>query len=152
MDINLEIKDENITDINKSFVQFIKKEHIEDGICEKCSNKTLYKKTGIFKFPNVLLITLKRFKVDVNKINNPIITKIQTTVIPKEYICFCHENKFYEYKLVSCINHHGGNNPNRGHYTTNILQNNIWYNIDDDTYSKNIPDVKDIYILLYNLI
>lgn len=117
-------------------------EHIS-GVCEKCSKNTLFKKTVIYKYPNVLIICVKRFETDsigqTRKLNDKF-------TIDHE-LCLEQNN----YCLTSIIHHHG-RNPNSGHYTVDVSINGKWYKINDDCMfeieTANIGS-ESIYILIY---
>lgn len=144
--LSLQITDDN-SSINDCLYNFIKNEKLNDAICEKCKNKTLIKKTTIWKFPNILIIQLNRFIY----INNYITRKINYNVLLQDTINIKSNNYVHNYKLNSYIEHFGGNSANIGHYTANIFYNNEWYNTNDDVVKKiNRKDKSNnVYIMIY---
>lgn len=108
--------------------------------CSKCKNHVqASKQVTIFKYPNVLVIALKRFsakkthKLDVH-VDFPF-----------------HLNK---YKLYAVINHYGG--LSGGHYTAyvkNAFKNN-WHEFDDSRVSQIDEEqvrTSNAYVLFYTL-
>ncbi len=137
-DINLPIIGEDIVDCLNNYIL---KESIDDAKCEKCKHNIFTKTTVIWKFPSVLILTIKRFNSKLIKIKQPLIINKNLEV------------QNYNYKLISVIYQHGAYQT--GHYTIDILEDNIWYNIDDETITKltDLPNSSsDCYILIYNRI
>jgi ubiquitin carboxyl-terminal hydrolase 8 len=132
-------------DISECITNFIKSEHL-DSVCEKCHSDTRIKTTTIWKFPAILIINLQRFIYD--KKGN--YGKLKKQVELNKTLHFSSSGNIYNYELQSVIYHHGSS-PNSGHYTTDILKDNIWYKIDDDDY-KNTKLTKSstAYVLVYS--
>lgn len=132
-------------DISDCFSDFIKPERMLDAKCEKCSHKTLIKTTTIWKFPAVLIINLKRFEYTNNKIS-----RIDKFIDLDDFLYFNSSSLEYTYELESVVCHHG-KTPHAGHYTANILKNNVWYKMDDDSKPEITTNKKSssAYILIY---
>ncbi len=143
--INLPITGEDVIDC---LADFIKPEAMLDAICEKCGNKNLVKTTTIWKFPLTLILNIKRFTFNSNGITH----KINKLLIMDKHLKICSSKHTYNYSLTSVVYHHG-RSPNAGHYNTDLLKNEHWYKLDDDTVYKldNLPEASsDCYILVYN--
>ncbi len=116
--------------------------------CEKCNKKSLIKTTTIWKFPLTLILNIKRFTFDSSGITH----KINKSLKMDKYLKICSSKHTYNYSLTSVVYHHG-RSPNAGHYNTDLLKNEHWYKLDDDTVYKldNLPEASsDCYILVYN--
>ena len=117
---------------------------------EKTGKKENIKKNLTFwNFPNILIITLKRFDNFNNKITTIVNCKIDNMDFSKYVKCYKKEE--YVYDLLGTINHSG--NTYGGHYTANIRNmNNKWYNY-NDTFINEIKIDKIItnetYCLFY---
>ena len=142
--ISLPIAGEDVID---SLAEFIKPERLPDSICEKCKRKTLVKTSTIWKFPLTLILNIKRFTYDergAHKVNQ--ILKMDKT------LKISSSKRLYTYTLASVVYHHG-RTPNGGHYNADILKNDTWYKVDDDTVYKlsDLPDASsNCYIMIYN--
>ena len=123
---------------------FFKKEKLEDLLsCPYCQLRQEFTKYYIFdKLPQVLIISLKRFKYASmyrNKINTFIKYPLENLEINNE-----------KFDLYAVINHFGS--LNSGHYTSYVKIDNDWYNFDDSLFNickkENIMN-KNAYILFY---
>ena len=119
---------------------------------EKTSKKeNVHKKGGIFRFPKVLWIVLKRFSYDgVSK--NCSKVYFPTTLDMCDFACGYHRtNQVYD--LYAICNHYG--NLNHGHYNCVIKMNSsTWFLCDDDRIQK-IPDenmLSSLYSHVYCLV
>jgi len=143
---------------------------INDWKCEKCNNHEsrnnsdqdklssgCTKKLNIWSLPNYLIIQLKRFDNNGNKIHNFVDFPIDELDLTK-YICPIKKDaNNYIYSLYA-VNYHGGNR-HTGHYWSSVKSlDNIWYLFNDgniSTYHIN-TDLKsqlvtsDAYILFYH--
>ncbi len=114
-----------------------------NGICEKCYKNKFFKKTTIHKYPQVLIVCVKRYVNDINGNTRKINDKFTV-----DHKLILEEN---DYNLASVIHHHG-RSPNSGHYTVDINRNGKWYKINDDIVFEIDPNnIKSdtIYILIY---
>lgn len=130
--------------------------YIDDWTCEKCSKRGCTKKLNIWTLPNYLIIQLKRFDNNGNKLTNFVDFSIDQLDLTK-YICpLKSDPNNYIYSLYA-INYHVGN-IQTGHYWSSVKNlNNNWYIFNDGNisrYSSN-GDLKtqlvtsDAYILFY---
>jgi len=140
-DINLQIPEKSNITLKDCFEEeFIKIDRLDDDnkyYCNTCQTKTVAnKKIEIDLVPDILVISLKRFKNN-DKITSPV--KIHHNINL--------ENKKLE--LVSTINHYGG--CNGGHYTANVKKNGLWYNANDSniTSINLVLDDPAFYIMIY---
>ena len=138
------------TNVNKldDVYQGLKSGEILDGDnmynCSKCNTKTVAsKRLSIIEWPNNLIIILKRFTQDGNRLqkNNQ---QIEIPLVWRK-----------NYYLYSAIIHSG--NLNGGHYTSVGLKDNVWYHYNDSNVSRvNNNDIQNYinnaYILYYNLL
>ena len=121
-------------------------------------NKWKYDKDGkyydiekslmIWKFPNILIIHLKRFTNNGNKIVKLIDFPIDNLDLTK--YCIGYDKKKSIFSLVGVCNHIG--TLNSGHYYSYCKQNDEWYNFDDTSVSKinqNGIITKHAYCLFY---
>ena len=121
-------------------------------------NKWKYDKDGkyydiekslmIWKFPNILIIHLKRFTNNGNKIVKLIDFPIDNLDLTK--YCVGYDKKKSIFSLVGVCNHIG--TLNSGHYYSYCKQNDEWYNFDDTSVSKiNKNDIitNNAYCLFY---
>ena len=102
----------------------------------------------IWKFPNILIIHLKRFTNDGKKIVKLIDFPIDNLDLKK--YCIGYDKKKSIFSLVGICNHIGS--LNSGHYYSYCKQNNDWYKFDDTSVSKINKDeiiTKHAYCLFY---
>lgn len=146
----------NETSLESCFDNFLKKEYMSDNNKYNCDNCSTYtnacKKMYILKKPNILVIHLKRFDHNSDKIikNKQIITfpiydlTVKNNLI-EEYddIDINDENIVEKYNLYAIVCHLGS--MEGGHYISfcKNIQNNNWYMYDDS-------DVKEIEIEMLN--
>ena len=123
---------------------FLNKEKLEDLLsCPYCQLRQEFTKYYIFdKLPQVLIISLKRFKYASmyrNKINTFIKYPLENLEINNE-----------KFDLYAVINHFG--TLNSGHYTSYVKIDNEWFNFDDSIFNvcnKEKIMNKNAYILFY---
>ncbi|VVB06421.1 unnamed protein product [Arabis nemorensis] len=126
----------------------------EMWLCPRCNQKRqATKKLDLWRLPEVLVIHLKRFS------NSSCMEKLETLVnFPMhdldltKYVANKTLSKPQLYELYALTNHYGG--MGSGHYTAHIkhLDDNRWYNFDDNHISHiNEDDVKSgaAYVLFY---
>jgi len=127
--VNAEKQSETLDEMLKA--EFLPEE-IEGYDCEHCrpTRHTATKKTYIWKLPKYIVIVLKRFTYDGNRINTAV--KIESdklslndyfSKISPEY------NPDASYTLTSIVDHHGGSRG--GHYTAQCNTKGLWYIYDD---------------------
>ena len=149
----------NATNIYDCLDEFSKVETMDIHNMIKCDfcgrlNKST-KQTKLCKLPKILIIQLKRFRVNNYGIINQKINKMIEYPINLEINNDKYNNN---YKLFGVNNHHSIGNFNTinfGHYTSNVVNrfDNKWYTFDD---SKPIVELdesdiitKDAYMLFY---
>lgn len=92
--------------------------------CDKCNVNTKHnKRMLLWEFPRYLIITLKRFDVYGNKIND--VFNIDTQ------LQFETRGMIFKYDLISSVQHMGNTNT-RGHYTNIIKKDDRYYFINDE--------------------
>ncbi len=104
--------------------------------CDKCNEfSNPKKKINIWKIPEILIISLKRFDNLSNK-NNKIIDFPLYNLDLFNYVNGYEQNEAI-YNLYS-INNHSGNGINSGHYYSYCKHpgDNNWYEFNDDNVSK----------------
>ncbi|OMJ92479.1 hypothetical protein SteCoe_4713 [Stentor coeruleus] len=154
-------------DISQCFDAFINKEKL-DTKCEKCSHTELLMKVNIWRVPDILILSLKRFAFQhgiLDKIDNNVIIPFYAFDISKWVkgveisggMTLSTTILQNAYDLYAIILHSGGTGA--GHYTTllKILKDNhnMWILVDDaNIYAmKEDPDTpevtKNAYMLFY---
>ncbi|CCW71070.1 unnamed protein product [Phytomonas sp. Hart1] len=120
-------------------------------LCPKCNKKVnATKQLSFFSTPEVLFITLKRFRKygdfsNLAKINSEVFFQRSLDLSP-----FISSNfSKTKFSLAGIINHQG--NVHGGHYTSDTIGNdNIWFNFSDERVTvANNPDFRQAYILCY---
>lgn len=126
-------------------------DNINQWKCDKCNTKsTADKKMEIWKTPETLIVTFKRFNYSQQKINKLIVFP---TVKPLFLQKWTHgyDKSSSTYELYAVCNHSGGTNG--GHYFAFCKNlNGKWYNYNDDLVQE-IPTEKVMtqyaYVLFY---
>jgi|SaaInlStandDraft_7_1057024.scaffolds.fasta_scaffold02109_2 ubiquitin C-terminal hydrolase len=125
--IQLDITANNLIDCFENFNKQKRLDKNNKIYCEFCHIKNqAYVKTDIWKFPQILIINLKRFKMNDY---GQIIGKNTQMVDYSEKLTI---NKI-SYSLFA-VNLHYGHGINRGHYTSYVKNryDNQWYEFDDN--------------------
>jgi ubiquitin C-terminal hydrolase len=138
---------EKNTSISPSIIDCIlgelNEEEIEEYSCDTCSptRTKAVRKTKVWKLPDTLIVVLKRFTYDGNKIHTSIEPFNHENMDLKKLFYENSPNKKYSnYSLRSVIDHHGSSMG--GHYTAQAKhrKTNTWYQYDDqDVRSINTP-------------
>lgn len=165
LDLSLEIT--SSTSILQSLQQFTSIESLYDKnayACDICKTKVSAEKSiKLHKLPNVLCISLKRFKLtntsymgyqDSCKVHHYVEYPLELDILP--YISSSSnmiiDKEYYIYNLTSIIVHVG--NLYGGHYYAYIQsQDNQWYRMDDeDVQNVSLQEVlqQKVYMLFYN--
>ncbi len=157
--LQLSIPD-NATNIYDCLKEFTKEEKVDEHNMIKCDlcgrlNKST-KQTKLWKLPKILIIQLKRFRVNNYGIINQ---KINTMIdYPINNLTIDLEINNYNYNLFAVNNHYNigpFNSINFGHYTSHVINrfDNKWYTFDD---SKKLIEIetdnvvnKNAYMLFY---
>lgn len=133
----------------------INKYFLRDIVYMKCENCAPEEKDidvehevdkGIFKLPENLIISLKRFKN--NKKNNNLV--LLDTVLDFSEYSYVSTDESVIYDLQSIVCHKG--DLNQGHYFSLIKKDNNWYCFDDmkvNTFNYKNLDMSLPYILFY---
>lgn len=149
INLNIDITEIPEKPTNKTLVDLIinyfKVEMREDEWrCDNCKNKCKYLKTlRLWKYPEILFITLNRFK-DINNKN-------MEEIIINDNINFNDEKK--SYSLISLGLHSGC--LMGGHYTSLCKFNEGYYLYNDDDIKeikKEIINTNSVYMVVYELL
>ncbi|OWB70070.1 thiol-dependent ubiquitinyl hydrolase activity protein [[Candida] boidinii] len=165
----------NSINLEQCFDDFVKSEVLDGDdrwLCPRCKKKVkALKITKISRLPEVLIIILKRFKMDsyLTKINN-FINYPKILKLDKYWPKIKDENERlklsglplrgqlppFNYSLFGVVNHFGG--LLTGHYTSYVYKGSDygWCYFDDDKITKRCNDSKVInsnaYVLFYSRI
>lgn len=130
--------------------EYFQDEHINTDqpiwTCDSCQKKcTSTKTTRLWRNPNILIVSLKRFTMDLQK-NNVRIDVPEVLDLSK----YCLTKTNNRYKLQSVAHHFGSFDS--GHYHAICNKDNNWYDYDD----LNVKEVKDPshvhgYVFFYSL-
>lgn len=136
-----------VPSVKHCFSKYFKEELLDCDIdCENCKErKQMTKRTSIWRFPNILVLSLKRYLDPRVRNNSPI--KLDKTI--KFEIQSNKQILIYDLK---CVVNHEGYNAQSGHYTTIVQDDEHGYlHIDDNIVRKtNLPEEsKAAYILVY---
>ena len=129
--VNPEKQSETLDEMLKA--EFLPEE-IENYDCEHCrpTRHTAIKRTYIWKLPKYIVIVLKRFTYDGNRINTALSLE-STKLVLNDY--FSKDSPEYDanasYTLNSIVDHHGGSRG--GHYTAQCNTKGTWYVYDDQS-------------------
>lgn len=120
------------------------------NICGYLNNS--YKETILWKTPDILVIHLKKFDYNMNKINNPIIYPLDNLNLDYYFNNKSPYSQNNNYKLIG-INIHIGFSLHAGHYISYICINNKWFLFDDDNepieINESILQNRNAYLLFY---
>lgn len=140
--------------IDDCFKKYLSVDYIDNYDCSKCKNKKCSKQAQFWSLPNYLIVHLKRFDNNNNKVNShvdfPIDNLDLTSLVSKDK----HDKNNYIYSLYA-VTYHSGDTSN-GHYWASCrnLDGN-WYNFNDGNItkyskvSKNTIVNSNAYILFY---
>jgi len=131
---------------------FTKNEQVDSWKCEKCHSSGCDKSQSFWSLPNYLIIHLKRFNNDGQKVTTPIDFPIEDLNLTQFVSNDKRDPNNYIYSLYA-VNYHSGD-THSGHYWSSCrnLDSN-WYLFNDGHVSKfhNLNDLvtPDAYILFY---
>jgi ubiquitin carboxyl-terminal hydrolase 4/11/15 len=123
--------------------------------CPNCDKKVkAAKKMDIWLPAHTMIIHLKRFDHNGNKINNVITFPINDFNINPYMAEYSKKLSTYNYNLIGVVNHIGS--MNGGHYFSHVksITDNNWYCINDDDIIKiTESDIisENAYILFYQI-
>lgn len=107
---------------------------------ENSGKITAKKQIKFWKFPDTLIITLKRFSNGIQK--NEKFVKFPLADLDLSSYIIGYNKEDYKYDLFGICNHYGG--ILGGHYTANVKnEDGNWYNFNDETITK-ITDENDL--------
>lgn len=138
--------------LSECLEEYFTKSIINDWVCEKCNNTSCIKELKLFTLPNYLIINLKRFDNQCNKLQNLIDFPLHDLDLTK----YIHKKKKdpnnYVYSLYA-VNYYSGNGKS-GHYWTCFKNGDNWYisndgNISKLTFDKSTIVTPNAYILFY---
>lgn len=111
---------------------------LNDFNCIKCHSKnSTYNIYRLLNLPPIIIINLNKYYK-------------KRMVNFQKHFTITTEEKNYNYKLVSIIDHYGSQQS--GHYTSRSLRNNGIYEFNDNNYIlSNFEPKKESYILFYHL-
>ena len=148
--VNLEVPEKKQDDPSLSIVDLLNNytsvEKVDHWKCDKCSKTcNASKKINIWDAPDVIIITLKRFKMMPNG------NRVKTTVPVQVDEKFSMEK---DYQLVAIGQHHGSYDG--GHYTAICKSTKHWLLFDDlevrDFGESLAYDPQNVYFLIYEAI
>jgi len=151
--LSLEIPTTHVCSIYDCFKSYTKNEllHGENAwLNDKTNSKQDVNKQVLFwKLPNVLIVELKRYNIDLRKIHTLVNTPLKDVDFSDFVVGYDSDNSIYD--LFGTGNHMG--NVQGGHYSANILNaNGKWYNF-NDTFITPVSEDKIItphtYCLFY---
>jgi ubiquitin C-terminal hydrolase len=150
--INLTVNSTETLHLYDLFNNYLKKELHDDSdnlyYCENCKCNTITEKQiNLWKLPKRLIVVLKRYNQNGNKLNTKIKYPIDFMLIKET-----SSQKIRSFSLKNIIYHIG--HQNHGHYINSSRINNKWYLIDDDSISINSKDIienNNAYILIYSV-
>jgi ubiquitin C-terminal hydrolase len=140
-DVQFQIPEMKNPTLRDCFNTYCKTEILNGRICSVCKEVTrTYKKMAFHQHPNVAIFVFKRFDfVNNRKINTPI-ELFRTINLDNKHM-----------KLISTINHFG--TQHGGHYTANVLHNDIWFNMNDNNLQVidecNVLNNSSVCVALY---
>ena len=144
--LNLEIIGNDIYDCIDNYT---KEETMPEKLTvnEKTNKKENVKKRILFwSLPNILIITLKRFNNNNNKIKKNINIPIENLDLNKYVIGYENDNIYNLYGICN----HIGNGMNFGHYTAYVkVKNKKWFCFDDNNVNEINVKTNDAYCLFY---
>ncbi|CAL8118805.1 unnamed protein product [Orchesella dallaii] len=150
--------EEPTIDIHDCLRTFSETEHLDEQnpwYCPRCKkNQRATKALSICKFPDYLIVYLKRFVFmdqSSNKLNNRLTFPVNDLDV-SDYVTEGFGSNLGKYDLYSCVCHFGS--ASSGHYTA-FARNpvtNQWHYFNDNTISERIPaeaEYASAYVLFY---
>ena len=109
----------------------LNEEIIEGYVCDGCNKRTTaIRKTKVWKLPKNLIVVLKRFTYDGQKIHTPLLSFGEDISLGELFSASSPNKKHSNYTLRSVIDHHGSSQG--GHYTAQAKQDK-WFTYDDQS-------------------
>jgi ubiquitin C-terminal hydrolase len=137
--------DQEECDVKSCLKNYLKLETLEtESNCDNCKQMTGHSKRLKFeKMPTILMIHLKRFSNDGQKISKYVKISGDITI------------KSNKYSIISFISH-WGRSSSSGHYINHSKHSGFWYKFNDESVSKfedklTSDDLTNAYILFYQI-
>ena len=129
---------------------YFKNEYIDTYKCSKCQSIGCIKNTKLWNLPNYIIINLKRFNYNGEKIHNHIDFPLKNLDLTKYILKDKNDTNTYLYNCYA-INYHSGD-ARSGHYFSACKNlNETWYTFNDaDVSQENILTHESPYILFYH--
>lgn len=145
--LSIDVNSTSLINCMKTFFQ--RDESIPSWKCEKCNHQGCSKTCNSWTFPNYLIIHLKRFTSNGQKIDTHVNYPIENLNLTQFIDSRKGDPNNYIYSLYA-VNYHSGD-LNSGHYWSSCKNlDNSWYLFNDgDTSLCNNICTKDAYILFY---
>jgi len=130
---------EKTANIYDCFDTFVECELLSDWVNEKTNTiESVSKKIAFWNFPNILIITLKRFSSNGTHKNNVFVEfPIADDILDLSKYVVGYKANTYKYRLFGVANHMGG--ISGGHYTAFVLSGDSWFCFNDDSVSRIDP-------------
>ena len=128
--LDLPIPEESNVSLIRCFDEYTRRERLEDEnqYINDEGNKVVAKQIEFWKFPDILIVTLKRFTNSVQKIQCLVDFPLDNLDLSKYVIGY--DPQSFNYELYGICNHTGG--VMGGHYYAYVKNaNNKWYHFND---------------------
>jgi ubiquitin C-terminal hydrolase len=139
--------------LDDSLTEYFQEEFLNDGNdgiewkCDECCQKKRSRKTTkLWKIPDILIITIKRFTDNLQKNNKNILIPLELSL---DKYTLSHTNKKFK---LSSVGFHSGS-YNNGHYVSLMRsKNDKWFVIDDldITELNNLNMISQGYVFFYS--
>ena len=133
------------SDINTLIDNYFQMEDVERD-CRKCRSKVASKGSQIGNTPKVLVLQLARYCNDNTKCRTPIKANSALNII--QHASATGSELSYQLRAIIA---HQGETTDSGHYTTTIVENGCYLEVNDDSTELSTPEdsEKDSYIIVY---
>lgn len=137
LDIPIPVSHSHRVSLTDCFDEFVADELLVGWYNEKTNKKEPVRKNIVFwSFPNVLVITLKRYSPDGRFKNRSMVDFPLDNLDLSKYVVGYNASS-YKYKLYGVANHMGG--ISGGHYVAFIETGDKWYCCNDETVNEIDP-------------
>ena len=147
-----------LNDCLNSFSHWEKLDETNEWYCPKCKeHRQGFKRIELYRLPKYLILQLKRFKNQfgffINSKNSTFVDFPVSNLNMNKYIVGPKsKEENYIYDLIAVNQHYGVSFG--GHYTALCKKEDVWYEFDDETVSKEKEKnlvTANAYILIYKL-